>query len=248
MRALLGGKLERAESLAGDALATGASAESVAAPQYYGIQLLAIRREQGRMGELEDAATAFVNANPDRPAWRAALADLLLHGGRHERAQAVLDELGARGFSDIPRDGDWMTAMALGAEVAAGLQDARHSAELYELLSPYGDQIVVIGLGAVCLGSAARYLGRLATTLGRTREAAEHFEHALSANVRIGAVAELAHTQLDYALLLGRAHPASELIDSAAEAATRLGLPAVAARVEGILARRHGGRYPPPVA
>ena len=48
-----GGRARRADRLASEALAAGAPAEAVTAPQYYAIQLLAIRREQGRMGELE---------------------------------------------------------------------------------------------------------------------------------------------------------------------------------------------------
>ena len=43
--------------------------------------------------------------------------------------------------------------------------------QLYELLAPYRDGNVVIGLAAACLGSAARYLGRLAATIGRADEA-----------------------------------------------------------------------------
>jgi len=55
MRALLEGHLEEADKLAAQALAIGARAEPVTARQYYGVQLIAIRRDQGRMGELEEA-------------------------------------------------------------------------------------------------------------------------------------------------------------------------------------------------
>ena len=67
MRALLSGRLEQADRLATDALAAGSTGEAVAAAQYYAIQLLAIRREQGRMAELEQPAREMVTYNPDRP-------------------------------------------------------------------------------------------------------------------------------------------------------------------------------------
>ena len=48
-----------------EALAAGAPAEGVTAAQYYAIQLLAVRREQARIGELEPAARQMVASNPD---------------------------------------------------------------------------------------------------------------------------------------------------------------------------------------
>ena len=110
MRALLAGRLDEAEQLAGTALAAGAHAETVTAPQYYAIQLLAIRREQGRLGELERAAREMVASNPGRPAWRAALATLMLESGRGGEARSEFEVIAEQGFERIPRDGDWMIA------------------------------------------------------------------------------------------------------------------------------------------
>ncbi len=237
MRAILTGQLDLAESLAGEAVAAGASAESVAAPQYYAIQMLGIRREQLRMAELEVAARAFIEANPGRPGWDAALMDLLIQGGAREEARRRFDALATSGFQDIPRDGDWMTAITLLTDVAAALGDGERAAVLYELLVPYERQNVVIGLAAVCLGAASRYLGKLAATMGRERDAARHFEHALSANERLGAVVELAHCRLDYAALLGPGDRAERLIAAAAETAAAQELPLVARRVAALRPR-----------
>src|SRR5262249_40727373 len=55
MRALLAGHLSTAERLANEALSAGLRPERETATQYYAIQLLAIRREQARAGELESA-------------------------------------------------------------------------------------------------------------------------------------------------------------------------------------------------
>ena len=100
---------------------------------------------------------------------------------------------------------------------------------------PYRDVNVVIGLGAVCLGSAARFLGRLAGAMGRRDEAVEHFERALAGNEALGAPVYLAHTQLEFAELLGAANPqAQRLIALAAEVGDRLELPAVVRRAASL--------------
>ncbi len=231
MRAMLDGRLEEADTLAAEAVAIGSHAETVTAPQYYAIQLLGLRQEQRRMGELEQPAREMVRANPRRPAWRAALASLLVDTGREDEARREIDTIAAQGFEDIPQDGDWLIAITLLADACADLQDSARAAELYELLLPYRDVNVVIGLAAVCLGSAARYLGRLATVTGRKQEAIEHFERALVANAALKAPVWLAHTQIDYARVLGPGRRAAELTEAAERTTASLALPKVAWRL-----------------
>ena len=232
MRALLAGHLEQADRLASEALAAGSRGEAVTAPQYYAVQLLAIRLEQGRMAELEQPVRELVKSTPSMPAWRAALATLLWEVGQADEAHHLFAELAVHEFDDILQDGDWLILMTLLADLCAELGDAKRAERLYELLLPYRDVNVVIGLGAVCLGSAAGYLGRLAAAMRRPAEAAEHFERALAANAALQAPVCLAHTQLDYASLLGLGDSRSApLIDAAKRAAEELDLPAVARRV-----------------
>jgi hypothetical protein len=59
-------------------------------------------------------------------------------------------------------------------------------------------------VATVCYGSASRYLGMLAVTLGDHEAATEHFEHALAMNAALGARPWLAHTQGEFARLLSR--------------------------------------------
>jgi DNA-binding SARP family transcriptional activator len=237
MRALLAGRLEEADRLAAEALATGSHDETVTAPQYYAGQVLTIRREQGRMAELEEAARTMVASNPSRPTWRIALAALLVETGRAEEGRDEFDTIAAQGFRDIPEDGEWLTEITLLADCCADLGDRAHAAQLYELLLPYSEVNIVIGLAAVCMGSAARYLGRLAATTGRSEAATDHFERALQANAALNAPLWLAHTQLDYAKALGRGHRAAELVDAAARTAEELALPKVTRRVEQLRRR-----------
>ena len=229
-RALLAGHLEQADQLASEAVSYGIRGEDVTASMYYAVQLLGIRREQARMAELEAPLRELVERNPNRPAWRAGLATLLCETGRSDEARAELEVVAQIGLETIPMDGDWMIAITLLADVATALDDTERALEVYELLLPFGQANVVIGLGAVCLGPTARYLGRLALTMGRRTDALEHLRNAIKANIALGAPVHLAHTQLDYAYALGPGAQARALIEEAQQTAARLDLPAVALR------------------
>jgi hypothetical protein len=105
------------------------------------------------------------------------------------------------------------------------------------VLQPYATANVVIGLGVVCEGAAARYLGRLAAATGRREEASRHFELALQRNAALGASICQARTQLDYSEALGpaRSARARELIASASATARELDLPALARRAAALV-------------
>jgi hypothetical protein len=75
-------------------------------------QIQAIRREQGRMGELQSIAAAFVEQFPQIPAWRMALAMIQASTGQLEAARVHIDFLARDGFDRIPRDGLRLTAVA----------------------------------------------------------------------------------------------------------------------------------------
>ena len=222
MCALLAGDLEHAEDLAADALAIGAG--SITARDYHAVQILAIRREDGRMAELDAGIRRLGESYAKRPVWIAAMAMFEWESGRPQKAQAQIDALSERGFADVPLDGDWLTTMALAADVCAGLGDEPTAAIIHELLLPYASANVVIGLGAACLGSVATFVGRLSAVIGRKREAAELFEQGLAANTALRAPVFIARTELEYARALGPGRRGQELVAAAERAAERLGL------------------------
>ncbi|MFZ0039664.1 MAG: hypothetical protein WAK93_00025, partial [Solirubrobacteraceae bacterium] len=231
MTALLDGQLAEAERLAGEAVSSGIRGEDVTASQYHAVQLMAIRREQARMGELEGSVREYVARRPERSAWRGALATVLLDTGRAEEARAEYETVAVAGFAAIPADNDWMTSMAVLADLAVAFDDAERARELYELMLPFARSMVVVGMAAACLGASARYLGRLALVFGERAVAIEHLRHAIEASRALRAPLELAHSQLDYARALGPGGEAEALIASARRTAAKLGLPRVAARV-----------------
>ncbi|MGA2925411.1 MAG: AAA family ATPase [Solirubrobacteraceae bacterium] len=234
MLALLDGRLERAETLAEQAFAVGGHAESVTAAQYLGAQLLAIRQEQGKVGELPQTAREFTQRYPTVTPWRAGLALLLAQAGDREQARAELELIAHAQFRDIPYDNNWLLSITLLSELCVELRDCERAARLYELLLPYGAHNIVVGIGSLCQGSAARYLGLLAALTGARREAVEHLEQALAANHALRAPLHLARTQLDLATVDRRGGRAEALIASAARAAAQHRWPSVARRAAQI--------------
>jgi tetratricopeptide (TPR) repeat protein len=121
--------------------------------------------------------------------------------------------------------------MSLLSDACCALNDVHRMALLYDALAPHADVTVVAGIGALCLGSAARYLGKLAAGCGRLDEANRHFEQALKINQALESPVLVAHTQLDWAAALDAGPRAQRMIDEAAVTSEQLGLATLARRV-----------------
>lgn len=233
-RSILAGDFAAGERLAQQALQTGQGIGTENASSAFGMQMVTIRREQGRLAVLAPLVQHFVQLNPASAVWLPGLALIYSDLGWQGEARSVLEQLAAADFGSIAQDAFWVSTLAYLSEVCAALHDAPRAAILYPMLLPYNDRAVVVGLATVCYGAAARYLGLLATTLARWDEAERHFEDALALNARMGARPWLAHTQHDYAaMLLARGYPTDQdrsraLLDAAALAAAELGMQALA--------------------
>jgi AAA ATPase domain len=201
MRAILEGRLSEAEVLAAEALARGLRAGSPHSAGVHASQLTLIRCEQGRAAELERGLGAFARGVYS-PKGRANIAWLRVQLSQHSEARRELRALLARDLEDLPRDFFWLGTLALLAEASVALDQRRAVRLIYDRLLPYAARTVVIGMSAGCLGSASRHLGLLAASLGRYDAAELHFEAALDANRRLGALPLLAHTQEDLAAML----------------------------------------------
>jgi len=231
LRALMAGRLADAESLMEEALEAGRHADERIARHLYGIQLTTLRYAQGRLEELEPIISAFVDRYPHLHGWRSTLALLYAELGRQGRAEAELEMVGAGGWVELPRDSAWLLTLCRAADARSRLGAAEGVETLYELLVPYRSRNVVLGrVASMAIGSAARHLGQLATTLSRFDEAAQHFEAALDMNRRMGARPWLGLTECDYARMLrvrDRGHDrrrAGELVQHALQTADELGL------------------------
>jgi len=206
--ALLEGELAEAEGLIAGALRLGERAQSWNAAVAYGLQLYVLRREQGRLAEVEDLVRRSVEEYPTYPIWRCVLAQMAAELGHTAEAREALEALAADRFATLPFDEGWLVSVGLLAESARALGDVERASVLFELLLPYSDRVAV-SYPEISTGSVSRNLGLLATVMERWDDAERHFEEALEVNERIGARSWLARTREDYAwMLLARGKPA----------------------------------------
>ena len=235
--ALLTGALEVAEELAERAPARLPGRPNAGFARLS--QLTPIRWEQGRLGELRGARQAIVEQVPQAGFARGWLALAEAELGREDEARQSLRTL-IEQLPGLPRSGLWLAALATAALAAGLLAEAEAAASVYPQLLPYAGRAIVLPMPhpVLCFGSAAGYLGLLATAMSRWEAAEEHFTAALEANTRLGARAFLARTQQEYARLLirrGRATDRSRawaLLGQAEATARALGLVALGQEIE----------------
>jgi DNA-binding SARP family transcriptional activator/tetratricopeptide (TPR) repeat protein len=243
-RAQLDGRFDEAERLADEALEIGRHGQAENAVNAYWQAMFNIRREQGRLAEVEPSVRRFIELYPRLVAWRAGLALLLIELDRPDEARAEFEALAG---GDLPRDANWLIGVTLLAEVCGALGDGERAEPLYELLEPYGGRNVVVGRAATCNGAAARLLGTLAAAMRSWELAEGHFISALAMHERMGARPWVARTQLAYAEMLlarrqrGDKARARELLADAAVTADALGMGVVAQRARGLVPVGPGG-------
>lgn len=231
MRALMEGRLAEAEGHTAEILEAGEQAGSPAALQTAALQLLFLRWEQGRIGEMERAVTDLAQ-RPGSLLWPAARAFALADLRQRARASAQLAELADAGFAGSGRDSDWLGVMAFSAMAAHTVRDEELAEEIGRALEPFAGRVVAVGRGAVYGGSVSRYLGLLAMVGGDLDSAAVHLTEDIAINERAGALPWLARSRRDLANVLGKRGRSGD-----AELAGRL-LADSRAEQSGALARR----------
>jgi tetratricopeptide (TPR) repeat protein len=239
MRALHAGRLNGAEALIFDAYRILPQEDGRNSAQFFVVQLFTLRREQGRLAELDGPLDEAASTHT-LPIWKAgrALADVDL--GRRGAAMRLLEALAGSELDTLPRDTTWVPTVAVLAEVAHALGARAIAERLHALLAPYAREAMVLGTGAACWGSVARYVGLAAAAAGRSAAAVEALERAIVANARMGARPQAAHAEIDLAeVLIARGQPgdadaAHRLLARARETARELGLVRVGTRAAAI--------------
>jgi hypothetical protein len=169
------------------------------------------------------------------------MALLLAEVERYDDCRAELAMVCGGGASQIPRDANWTTGMALLAITSflAGVAD--YATEAYELLLPYENRFVTIGQCADWYGSLARSLGEYAAVLGDYERAVAHIERAIEADATRGATRMELRGKWELATILRRRNAPGDSDRAAAVAgqalpvAERLGLVVVAERLRNVL-------------
>ncbi|HEY3051093.1 MAG TPA: AAA family ATPase [Gaiellaceae bacterium] len=237
--ALFEGRFTEAERAIQEALELGRQAQSANAQVAFHFQMYALRREQGRLDDVVETVERAVEDYPAYPVWRFVRLDVLAELDRKEEARTAFEACAADGFR-LDLEEQWLFGMSLAADTCHYLGVVEHAAALYDRLHPYANHNATVP-PELSRGSISRNLGALAAVMSNWPQAAEHFEHALEQNSRMGARPWVAHTSYDYArMLLARDEPADrvraeELLGSAQTASEGLGMAALAGKVTALL-------------
>jgi len=242
-RAAMSGRFEDSEHLAQQALAIGQRVQGEAASGIFGQQMFVLRRQQGRLKEVEPVVRMFVQQNSAAAAWRPGLAVIYSDLGLTDDARKEFEELARHDFADLAHDVAWLGTMTYIVDVCTFLADRARAEMLYRILLPFDGANVLVGSGIACHGALSRYLGALAATLERWDDAARHFEDALAMNARMDARVWLAHTQEQYATMLltrhqsGDREKAAALLEAALATTRELGMGALEERITAATAQ-----------
>jgi class 3 adenylate cyclase/ATP/maltotriose-dependent transcriptional regulator MalT len=221
--ALAKGDFAAAEAAADRCMEIGVN--HVSGPGLYGLQMFAIRREQGRLAEaapvLELAA-----GREETGMWLPGLAAMYTELGMLDKARNVVARLAPRDFAAVPRDSLWTATGAFLADACIALEDQENAAPLYRDLSKFAGQNLMVGM-TVCFGPADRVLGGLASVLGRHDDAEAHFREAEAVAGRSRSPVWLARVHYERARHLARVGDvagAGEMADRGLELAEERGM------------------------
>ena len=190
--ALLRGDLQLAEQLGDEALRAGRAASSPVVHSTWAAQRCLIRLEQQRAAEAVDLAATCADQQPGFPAWRALLALLLVHGGRHQEAQQAHRSVMAT-IARHPRNSTWRSGMHCAGATSIALRDVQGAGQIYDLLLP--SRGALDWVGGASFGPTDLILGRLAHFLGRSKDAVRtHLEDSIATCRRLDARIYLAHS------------------------------------------------------
>jgi len=178
----------------------------------YGLQMFVIRREQGRLAEVEPFLRIALEAKSSNAVWRPGLAMVYAELGMLAEARREFDMLAETDFRSLDRDALWPACFTFLAEVCAVLGDERAAQLLYDEIVPFAGLNVMVGF-TVCLGPVDRLLGLLAAVLHHRDRAEEHFVAALALAERCSSRPWISRIRHDHARVLG---DRDDLLDSAA--------------------------------
>lgn len=242
MRALLEGRHDDAEVLALDAYEVGKQPFARLSLLNFSFQLFFLRREQGRLGEMEASTREFAATRADIPALRVGLIFLLAELDQLDEAAGLLADIDDRALERL-QDRNWPAAWFQLARVAMLTRDGSRAEQLADLGRRLTERCVMVSLASVCLGAADLAAAWLHHAIGDL-DAAEHFyRDAEALNARIGARSWLAQARVDHARLLldrggdGDRAGARVLLDLAMPAAEAIRLGSVSADLERLGAR-----------
>ena len=165
------GRLDEAERIHRESLRVAEAAGSPDARGFFLTQLFAVRRDQGRLGELLDPVERLARQHGAIGViWRAPLPLVLLQAGERERAREAYEAALPAALNGLPGSLFRLSGLTCVAEACAAVGDAQAADALIAELEPHADRLVQTAFSG-CWGSVRRYLGLLHATAGRPEEA-----------------------------------------------------------------------------
>ena len=235
--ALAAGRFDEAELAAEQAHALGDSSDTLFDVGVYGLQMFAIRREQGRLAEVLPLMRVLSTRDDDHPIWRPGLTALYAELGMFEESRRELDVLSPDEFAAVPRDSVWPACLTFLAEACIACRATEHATTLLRELDRFAGRNLMVAM-TICFGPADRLRGGLAHLLGRDDEAEQHFRAAMALADRSASPVWRAHVQHDWSVLAaatGDTAVASSLAREAHVTAMTLGMSTLAAHAASLL-------------
>jgi len=243
MNALWLGQLDLAERLYDEACAL---AEQIDDPHLLlsaRVQLVELRRMQGRLGELEPMVRFATQLNDAPVATHVVLAMIELHLGNRAAARQIFDILAAQDFADLDRNNLLPSILAWLVEVACRIGDPRQIQVLHAQLEKRRDRYLSFP-SRLCFGPVTYFLAMLDRAQGELETAASEFEAAIDHCRRSSGRPALAYALFAYAGLLGDvdwagadARRARRLLEEAHALAEEIGLVALHGEIVALQTR-----------
>jgi hypothetical protein len=202
--------------------------------------------EEGRLEELEIIAEETFRRRRSTAVYAALLSGIKAQLERPADASFLLERLAQDDFANLSASTEGIAGMAALANVCHHLDRADYAAILYKRLLPWGKLNATLN-AVVMFGSTERYLGILASVLGRLDEAIGHFEASLRLDRRGGARPWAVYSSLGLATALarrGRAEDrarARELVSELEVEASLLKMKRALSRLSSVLDLLGGG-------
>ena len=249
--ALFRGDLAQAEELAAEVERAGRALQRPEAPYMGLVTRFLIRRDQGRLAEMEREVAEAASTMTPFALVRVLPAHLAAELGREQEARLLLDRHASTGFADLQDSVGFRLSLALLIELCHRLEHAPAAAVLEPLLAAETRRFLAAPPVASA-GSATRYRGLLAATLGRPEEAERLLAEAARENHAAGATVWALRCELERArvLLGGPGNPAEgrRLLEAVATGAQERGLGGLLADVARTRARLGAPASAPPPA
>ncbi|MFN0026430.1 MAG: ATP-binding protein [Acidimicrobiales bacterium] len=234
--ALVRGDLAAAEHAAATAEAHAARLDGADVSGVAGVQMFALRREQGRLQEIAPMMR-IVARSAAGAAWRPGLAAIYAELGMLAEARELLDRMIIGEVIDLPDDPRAAVSLSYLVDAVVAVGDTAKAEVLYHRLAPWSG-LTVAAFVIACYGPVDRYLGMLALTSGRLTVAEGHLQDALTQCVAMGSRTYAAHCHLWLARVAtarGDHHPADDAARHALDLAIPIGLAGVAHHCQTIL-------------